>query len=535
MVTTGVTTASAGLPPPPVPSIREGGPAEILSGNPRAVLENRGMTVTPNVVYLTPERSSSADWFIPLLSLLIAGAGTLLTYRLLRWREKQEYIMARTAGLTLEEDIKRVEARLEKSAGDRDHWHTEFLTDMKKVAANGLLRPARCREDDILDLMNLRKRNLPVIRTVVAPPGAGKSRMAEGLVHALYHDRSGNHFSSSHYDPKNRLFADVDPTKLLCYRLNLGQLTNVDAEAMFHYLMQKADRCVKDGGKCLVIIDEVQYLYEPNGHASAARLIHNIGGWTDGQMQHNKGLWGVAMAPSEKYKTLIHANASRRRRFEEFPMRVLSGGQLRVLVDEMMAEWETSRNITIPADVRDRAVELMKHPKNDLANPYAVLNLQDRVQADMNPGETMTRADVDRSFARLFRLDESEIAHWTIYPQVLKSIQDEFQERFPFLKDVAPQVLVVLAMRALTDWKLGDQTLVSQSKPNQPMVPERFLEGSLAQVYQAIESQPFNLRARELMTEMRVKDTGGRDLRKSNVRKLPVAPTASEALPAATA
>jgi hypothetical protein len=482
---------------------------------------------TPTIVVQSPPSSNLNYFWLNLLSTLIIGGGTMfLTYRLLRWRDKQEYIMARGAGLTLEEDIKRVEARLEKSAGSRDHWHTEFLTDLRKVAANGLLRPARCREEHIVELMNLRKRNLPVISTIVAPPGAGKSRMAEGTVHALYHDRNGNHHMSRAYDAKNRLFPDVDPAGLLAFRLNLGQLTHVDAEPMFHYLMRRADECVKNGGKCLVLIDEAHLLYEHNGHASAARLIHQITGWTDGQMQHNKGLWALAGMRDSKYDGLVRKKATQpknisfARRFERFDMPILSGGPLRALVEEVTGEWEERARIKIPSEVRDRAVELMAHPANELANPYAVLNLLDRVQAAMQPGEVMDRRTLDRNFANLHRLGESEVAQWSLYEEIKKSIKKELEERFNirhailkagYTKDLDEEapLLAKFANSIFNAWLQSDQRLI-RAENESPMIPEVFIEQGVENLYSGIEAQDKNKPAQDLRREMRAADKGPR-------------------------
>jgi hypothetical protein len=384
--------------------------------------------------------------------------------------------------------------------------------------------------------MNLRKRQLPVISTVVAPSGAGKSRMVEGLVYSLYHDRAGRHYTAADYNAKDRLFSDVDPENLLCFRLNLGQLTHADAEPMFHYLMQKADRCTKAGGKCLVIIDDAHLLYGPNGHSSALRLIHMIDGWTDGQMKDTNGLWGIAMTPLYKYEELIENIPSRRRRFERYDMPVLSGGRLLAVIDEILDEWESRLNLRIPQGVRDRVVELMAHPANDLANPYASLNLLDRIQAAMPQLErTMTVADVHRSFARVYKLSESEIAQWALYPNVLKSIEDELRERFAFLAHTAPRVLTMLGKKILNDWKQSDQTFLparnadGSVQADGPLtIPEYFIENAIAALYVTIENNPLNFQAQDLLKQMRSEDTGTRLHRKSNVKQLPTAGPASE-------
>lgn len=531
MVTTGTNVPLSSNPPPalPLPASTSGGPAQILSGNPQTVLANRGYPVSaasgPTISAPAPAHDNTGlITFLSILATLGAITTASLTYLHLKLRRDQAYAQLRAGGLTLEADIKRMEERLSKSAGDRDHWHREFLTDLGKVARNGLLRPAKCRTEDIIDLMKLRKRNLPVISTVVAPSGAGKSRMVEGLVYSLYHDLDGRHFSDVNYNAGNRLFSDIDPTNLLCYRINLGQLTHADAEPMFHYLMQKADQCVKQGGRCLVIIDDVHFLYGPNGHASAARLIHLIDGWTDGQMKDNKGLWGVAMAPLQRYEDLIETVPSRQRRFERYDMPVLAGGRLRAVVDETLAEWEGRLKISIPETVRDRAMELMHHPKNKMANPYAILNLLDRVSGDMAVGETMTRDALNRSFARLHRLSYPEVAQWGLYADVERSIHEELTARFGFLNEMAPQLIPAMAKNILKDWKNGNQTLLAAEGEKLRQLPESFIENGIAQVYDAISRSPINLQANTLMRAMRERDAGGRHIRNSNgVKRLPVA------------
>jgi ATP-dependent Clp protease ATP-binding subunit ClpA len=526
-------------PPPPVVSA----PAQLVGSTPQAVLANGG--VSPSAAAPTIGVPASHDNSLLILTSILAALAAIttgvLTWQHLKLRREQAYAANRALGLTLEEDIRRMETRLEKSAGDRDHWHTEFLTDLGKVARNGLLRPATCREDDIIDLMNLRKRNLPVISTVVAPSGAGKSRMVEGLVHALYHDRAGNHYQSPEYDPKKRLFPDIDPSRLISFRLNLGQLTHADAEPMFHYLMQKADRSTKDGGRCLVIIDDAHFLFGPNGHASAARLIHLIDGWTDGQMKDSKGFWSIAMTPIQKYDELIQEIPSRRRRFERYDMPVLSGGRLLAVVDEILNEWEDKIGITIPHDVRDRVVELMAHPANDMANPYASLNLLDRIQASMTPSEkTMTIRDLHRSFARLHKLSEAEVAQWSLYPGVLKAIQEELAERFEFLTRDAPKLIPFLATKILAAWKQSDQSMVEISEEEgerQRAIPEHFIEDTLQTLYAAVDADPLKFHgAQELISAMRGgQDKGPRQLRQKNVKRLPSGPSSSERRPAANA
>ncbi|HEX5035594.1 MAG TPA: AAA family ATPase [bacterium] len=533
MVTTGTAVPVSGLPPPP--SVVSA-PARLVGSNPHTVLVNAG--VNPGVASPTISApASSHDNSLLVLTSILAALGAIstviLTWQHLKLRRYQAYAASRALGLTLEEDIRRMEKRLEKSAGDRDDWSTEFLTDLGKVAKNGLLRPARCREADIVDLMNLRKRQLPVISTVVAPSGAGKSRMVEGLVHALYHDRSGVHYTAPGYNAKDRLFSDIDPENLLCFRLNLGQLTHSDAEPMFHYLMQKAERCTKSGGKCLVIIDDAHFLYGPNGHASAARLIHLIDGWTDGQMKDLKGLWGIAMTPIYKYDELIQPIPSRRRRFERYDMTVFSGGRLLAVVDEILDEWEDKLGIRIPKDVRDRVVELMSHPANDMANPYASLNLLDRIQAAMPPLErTMTVQDLHRSFARVYKLPEAEVAMWALYPHILKSIEEELRERFPSL---LPRLITSVAKKVLADWKRGDQSFLPAKnadgtvvKDGPLIIPEYFIEGAIGDLYAAIENNPLNFQAQDLMKQMKAEDNGNRLHRRSNVKQLPSASPASE-------
>jgi len=499
-VTTGSTVTTSGALPPPSSRVT-GTPVQLLSNDPQAVLAGRGNS------------GSATIW--QLLAALGALTTAGLTYAHWKLRKDQAYAQKRAIGLTLEGDVKDIERRLSESAGNRDHWSHEFLTDLRKVARNGLLRPARCRTEDILDLMNLRNRSLPVINTVVAPSGAGKSRMVEGLVYSLYHDKSGYHFEHPNYNPRERLFPDIDPAKLLCYRINLGQLTHADAEPMFHHLMRKADECARGGGRCLVIIDDVHYLYRPNGFASASRLIHLIDGWTDGQMKDNKGLWGIAMTPLAVYEELFAPNASRARRFERYDMTVFSGGRLRSVVDETLGEWETRLQIKIPEPVRDRAMELMLHDNNKMANPYALLNLLDRVASGMTPGQTMTIASLNQSFARLHRLSPNEVALWSIYKDVERSILEELKARFGTVSTMPPHFLPSLANIILGLWKSGDQRLGHQKQ-----VSETYIVSGLKGMYDAIAQQPARLDAHALMSAMKKEDKGSRAQRSANVSHL---------------
>jgi hypothetical protein len=302
---------------------------------------------------------------------------------------------------------------------------------------------------------------------------------------------------------------------------------------------------VKQGGKCLVIIDDAHFLYGPNGHASAARLIHLIDGWTDGQMKDSKGFWGIAMTPLQKYDDLIQNNPSRRRRFERYDMTVLSGGRLRAVVDEILDEWEERLGIAIPEDVRDRVVEIMAHPANDMANPYASLNLLDRIQASLPPMEkTMTRNDLHYTFARLHRLNLAEVAQWTLYSHVQESILAELAERFPFLSEKGPNLIPYLSLQILNAWKQGDQSLAilppdpdgQDSDGRRRVIPETFIEKTLQYLYEKVDANPLQVHsAQGIIADMRNGDRGDRQHRLAGVKKLPAAPSVSERRPAANA
>jgi hypothetical protein len=173
----------------------------------------------------------------------------------------------------------------------------------------------------------------------------------------------------------------------------------------------------------------------------------------------------------------------------------------------------------------------MAHPANELANPYAVLNLLDRVQAAMRPGAVMDRRTLDRNYANLHRLDESEIARWSLYNEIKKSIKKELEERFNIrqailkagytrdLDEEAP-LLTKFANSIFNAWLQSDQRLI-RIEDEPPLIPEAFIDQGVENLYAGIEAQDKNKPAQDLRREMRDADKGPRIHRANRVAHIP--------------
>ena len=74
-----------------------------------------------------------------------------------------------------------------------------------------------------------------------------------------------------------------------------------------------------------------------------------------------------------------------------------------------------------------------RRPIDRVAAGPRLLQPIDRVASNMTAGQVMPLNEINQSFARLHRLLPAEVAQWTLYADVERTIREELSARFKFL------------------------------------------------------------------------------------------------------